>query len=220
MKRKLLNKICPALVALLAVSLTPAEAQIGDYNGKAFKYELFGTPQEIPGKLLCAYYDLGGEGVAYHETTPQNMGSGKLNPANGTILNEFRINEGVDVSYTKAGMDDTDKNTATPAIGLLYVGWTEPGEWLNYTVSVKQTGSYSINFLCSAAQDGAISLSMDGKDLGGLLNIPSTTSPHIWTRLDNLATVALTQGTHVISLFTQKTGGMNYAWFDFIKVNN
>jgi len=25
-------------------------------------------PQKIPGKLQCAYYDFGGEGIAYHDT--------------------------------------------------------------------------------------------------------------------------------------------------------
>jgi hypothetical protein len=43
----------------------------------------------------------GWEGVAYHDTDPQNHGSGELNPADGTYLNEFRIHEGVDTSYTK-----------------------------------------------------------------------------------------------------------------------
>src|ERR1039458_4549689 len=60
-----------------------------------------GGPQKIPGKVLCAYYDLGGEGVAYHDSDPKNHGSGELNPADGTYLNEFRIHEGVDTSYTK-----------------------------------------------------------------------------------------------------------------------
>jgi len=48
-------------------------------------------PQKIPGQVLCAYYDLGGEGVAYHDSNPQNQGSRELNPADGTYLNEFRI---------------------------------------------------------------------------------------------------------------------------------
>jgi len=60
-----------------------------------------GGPQQIPDKVLCAYYDLGGEGVAYHDTDPKNHGSGELNTAYGTYLNEFRIHEGVDTSYTK-----------------------------------------------------------------------------------------------------------------------
>ena len=45
-----------------------------------------GGPQKIPGQVLCAYYDLGGEGIAYHDSDPQNHGSGELNPADGTYL--------------------------------------------------------------------------------------------------------------------------------------
>src|ERR1700752_2036092 len=60
-----------------------------------------GGPQKIPGRVQCAYYDLGGEGVAYHDSDSTNQGSGTLNPADGSYLNEFRIHEGVDTSYTK-----------------------------------------------------------------------------------------------------------------------
>jgi len=57
--------------------------------------------QQIPGRVECEYYNEGGEGVAYHDSDSINNGSGKLNPANGTYLNEFRMKEGVDISYTK-----------------------------------------------------------------------------------------------------------------------
>src|SRR5277367_3304056 len=86
-----------------------------------------GGPQKIPGRVLCAYYDLGGEGVAYHDTDPQNHGSGELNPADGTYLNEFRIHEGVDTSYTKFlrkpdPIDDNPYDKVVPPADLLYVG--------------------------------------------------------------------------------------------------
>jgi hypothetical protein len=48
-----------------------------------------------------AYYDLGEEGIAYHDFDSKNNGSGTLNPADGSYQNEFRIQEGVDISYTK-----------------------------------------------------------------------------------------------------------------------
>jgi hypothetical protein len=57
-------------------------------------------PQKMPGRVLCAYYDLGGEGVAYHDSDPQNHGSGELDPPDGSYPNEFRIHEGVDTSYS------------------------------------------------------------------------------------------------------------------------
>ena len=66
------------------------------------------TVQKIPGKVQCEFYDLGGEGQAYHDSDSINNGSGKLNPANGSFLNEFRMNEGVDISYTKSNLIDNN----------------------------------------------------------------------------------------------------------------
>jgi len=39
--------------------------------------------QRIPGKLKCAFYDRGGEGVAYHDSDRRNNGSGGLNKGPG-----------------------------------------------------------------------------------------------------------------------------------------
>jgi len=110
-----------------------------------------GGPQKIPGRVLCACYNLGGEGVAYHDTDPQNHGSGELNPDDGTYLNEFRIHVGVDTSYTKFQRKpdpiDNPFNKIVPPADLLYVGWTEPGEWFNVTVDVTHAGTYAADFL-------------------------------------------------------------------------
>ena len=79
---------------------------LASYKGTPYHDSKYlGGAQAIPGKVTCAYYDLGGEGVAYHDSDAKNNGSGALNPANGTYLNEFRMNEGVDTSYTKMGLD-------------------------------------------------------------------------------------------------------------------
>ena len=61
--------------------------------GQSYQDRYKGTPyqdsrykrgaQAIPGRVECAYYDLGGEGVAYHDTDAKNNGSGGLNPADG-----------------------------------------------------------------------------------------------------------------------------------------
>src|ERR1700734_3041444 len=79
-----------------------ATAYLKDYRGKPFQDSRYQRgAQEIPGHVQCAYYDLGGEGVAYHTADTVNHGSGALNPADGTYLNEFRMKEGVSTSYTK-----------------------------------------------------------------------------------------------------------------------
>ena len=56
--------------------------QTSQYQGKPFHDSVYkGGPQLIPGKVYCAYYDSGGEGIAYHDTDAKNNGSGGLNPA-------------------------------------------------------------------------------------------------------------------------------------------
>ena len=38
------------------------------YKGEPYHDSRYSAgPQKIPGRVLCAYYDLGGEAVAYHD---------------------------------------------------------------------------------------------------------------------------------------------------------
>lgn len=188
------------------------------YQGRPYEDERHeGKPQIIPGKVMCAYYDLGGEGVAYHDTIEENQGNGKLNPPNGEYRNEFRMNESVDISYIKPDFDHTDDNFARPDLEWFYVGWTEEGEWLNYTVDVRRSGDYQVDFFCSARYDGGISISIDGVDKTGEIFIPTTTHPHIWNHLTNIAVMNLEAGIHVLTLKTVRTGLMNYAYLEFIR---
>jgi hypothetical protein len=87
------------LACIIAASIWPttafSQSFLSQCKGSPYHDTRYcGGPQKIPGKVLCAYYDLGGEGVAYHDTDPKNHGSGELNPADGTYLNEFRILRG------------------------------------------------------------------------------------------------------------------------------
>ena len=101
-----------------------ATAYLKDYQGNPFQDSRYhGGAQKIPGRVQCAYYDVGGEGVAYHTADTVNHGSGALNPADGTYLNEFRMKEGVDISYTKThNIDDNPYNKVPRTMDKLYVG--------------------------------------------------------------------------------------------------
>ena len=97
-----------AICSLLIVGCVPNYIS-KSYHGEAWK------KQTIPGKIECEWYDKGGESVAYHDSDAINNGSGKLNPANGSFLNEFRMKEGVDISYTKpGGIDDNSYSNVSP----------------------------------------------------------------------------------------------------------
>lgn len=88
-----------------------------------------GGIQKIPGKLQCEYYNLGGEGIAYHDTDSTNSGSGKLNKGTD-YLTTFRINKAVDISFTKYhdSIDNSKFNIVQQKKDQFYLGWTEPGE--------------------------------------------------------------------------------------------
>jgi len=219
MKTKLIA--AGAGLALAAIATGRAsEGWLAVYKGTPYD-----RPAEIPGRIECENYDRGGEGVAYHDTDAANHGSGELNPANGNPLNEYRQHEGVDISYTKTGgIDDNPFSQPQPAAGSLYVGWTVPGEWLNYTVEVKTAGRYVIALPYTANGDGEISLTLDGDRPLANLAIPSThhekeTVPwrqwHHWARLEKAASVFLPAGRHVLTLRIEKNGNMNLDRLEF-----
>jgi len=217
-----------ALMVFASFALNHSYSQ--RYAGKPFKDSLHLDIQTIPGRLQCALYDLGGEGVAYHDIDSINQGSGKLNPADGTYLNEFRMKEGVDISYTKfrePPIDNNAYNLVMPPKDQLYVGWTSPGEWIKYTVFVKKTGTYTIDIMYTASQGGKISISVNDMDATGVVDMPSTyvkDDPihwrqwHHWSYLKDFAKVKLNKGIQIFTLYTRETGQMNYAYFDFSPV--
>jgi hypothetical protein len=221
-------------ICLIATSMSVATAFsqsfLSQYKGLPYhdgRYQ--GGPQKIPGRVLCAYYHLGGEAVAYHDSDPQNHGSGELNPADGTYLNEFRIHEGVDTSYTKFNrkpdpIDDNPFDKIAPPPDLLYVGWTEPREWFNITVEVARVGTYAADFLYTSNRGGTISVDVNGKDATGPLQIRSTYDPsdplawrqwHHWNLATQLFNVRLNKGKNVLTVRILTDGNMNLAYFDF-----
>jgi hypothetical protein len=201
---------------------------IGEYKGKPyFDAVCHSGPQIIPGKLQCEFYDIGGEGIAFHDSDSINSGSGRLNPADGSYLNQFRINEPVDISYTKfrdPAIDNNPYNLVEPEKDQLYVGWTLPGEWTKYTVIVKKSGIYQIGIMYTSNQNGKISLSVNDKDVSGTVSIPSTFVKedsiawrqwHHWNYIDTIARIKLEKGLQTLTLHTVEIGQMNYDYINF-----
>ena len=216
------------LAALLAGCSTANYSHVPvDYSGFAFRDAAHPVaPQRIPGKVYCALYDVGGEGISCHDTTPTNLGSGGLNPANGTYLNVFRMNEEVDISYVKFfdNIDNNPYDKVFPPDKMFYVGWTEPGEWFNLTVNVAEEGSYAIDLLYTSHQGGTIGLDLNGEKLCGPLTIESTATPadalawrqwHHWNLAKDLARVKLPMGTSVLTVRVLTEGQMNLGYLDF-----
>jgi hypothetical protein len=175
--------------------------------------------QRIPGIVQCALFDLGGEGVAYHDSDAVNHGSGELNaeplhqrPHAGPYVWGFRKDEGVDVSYVKDFADLNHPNPVSPLVNQLYIGWTADGEWVNYTVDVAAPGRYEVRALYSKDAN-TLTFDVDGAHALAARLPVATENWHTWNYalIGTLAFKAA--GRHVVT-FHYGTGN-NFAFFSF-----
>ena len=145
----------------------------------------YGTPLAVPGIVEAEDFDLGGEGIAYHDTTDENQGG------------QYRTSEGVDIENCSAGGYN--------------IGFTMGGEWIKYTINVATTGLYNITSMVSSPNGGSFSLSIDDEDVSGQMNVNSG-DWQIWDAV-TVNSVLLEAGTHVLTFHT--TGNMNVDKFIF-----
>lgn len=226
MKSKILQSLIFFTILLCFACRT--NQKTGSYTGTPFSDSVYKSgPQTIPGKLQCEYYDLGGEGIAFHDSDSINSGSGKLNPADGSYLNEFRMNEAVDISYTKfrnPAIDNSPYNFVEPVKDQFYIGWTTPGEWTRYTVKVEKSGIYILGLMYTSNQNGKISISVNDIDRTGPLPVTSTFAAadsipwrqwHHWNYIDSIASIELKKGLQTITIRTVDIGQMNYDYINF-----
>lgn len=146
-----------------------------------------GTPYSehaslIPGIIEVEDYDRGGQGKAYSDSEVMNNG------------NAYRKDEGVDVEMNSPGNYN--------------VGWTNGGEWLEYTVNVAENSIYTIKTVAASPNNNSsIRYKLDGSDITGSVVIPNTGG---WQNYRTVSTkgISLDAGTHILQLF-EETGGFN-----------
>jgi hypothetical protein len=149
------------------------------------------TPAFLPGTVEAEDYDLGGQGVAYNDANPNNNGGA------------YRPGEGVDLE----GATDT---------GLGFdVGWTAPGEWLEYAVDVT-AGFYDIEVrVASDSSGGMLHIEFDGVDRTGPVTIPATGGWQNWTTV-RAEGVTLDAGVQTMRL-AMDTDGFNVNWIAVVE---
>lgn len=111
-----------------------------------------GTPWNIPqDKILVVQFDNGGPEISCHDNEIEMQGG-----------NNFRPGTGVETENSNNG----DGN----------IGYTNTGEWLEYTVNVQETGVYAMSARLASAGGGALRIYLNGEDKTGSLPIISTGS--------------------------------------------
>lgn len=154
------------------------------YSGfKAYNpRETFKEVIEIPGTLQAENFDKGAEGMTYHDSDNNNEGT-------SAYRND---SEGVDIVTGNGGYA---------------IGYTSQGEWLEYTVNVKEAGIYSYDAtVSSGATNSSISLSLSNKDglvpLTDAIPVPCVQSNN-WENYRNVhgrLLIPLEEGQQVIRL--------------------
>ncbi len=169
------------------------------YGYSIYELEVYGTAVvvqspyngviAIPGTVQAENYDLGGEGVAYHDTETANQGGA------------YRT-DGVDVQTTT---DD----------GAGYnVGYIAAGEWLEYTTNVTAAGNYDILMRVAATAAGStFHIELGGVNITGAVTVPNTTGWQTWQTV-TLKNVALTAGQKVLRV-AMDGGSFNLNYITF-----
>ncbi|HEY2242109.1 MAG TPA: glycoside hydrolase family 3 C-terminal domain-containing protein, partial [Streptosporangiaceae bacterium] len=150
-----------------------------------------GTPAPVPGTIQVANYDTGGQGVAYN-----------VSSSNGSA-NSYR-SDGVDLEST------ADTQDTSAAGGAYDMGWTNAGQWFNYTVNVATSGVYTVSFRVASPYgitDALHVASSSGTNLSGPVAVPNTGSYETWATVT--ASVTLPAGTQTLTI-DQDANGWNF----------
>jgi len=149
-----------------------ADQQYFDLNS----IRIIATP---PISFEAENFDLGGEGVAYHDNIPGNAGG------------QYRMSEDVDI------IASTD-----PEGGGYVVNNFETGEWLAYTINVASSAQYDIELRASNGNwspPPRFHIEIDGVNVTGSVFVPNTGG---WSNFQWVGKqgVPLTAGRHVLKI--------------------
>jgi hypothetical protein len=208
-------------VIMVCLCVAALHAQIpAGYKGTPFHDSVYTQgAQCIPGRVELAYYDFGGEGVAYHDTSAINEGaalnhtSAHWRPGVSKRIAFFRENEGVDISYTKDWADFNHPNKVDPAVNQLYIGWQADNEWTNYTVDIKAPGRYKI-ITVYGNHDNGTTLWLNNQFATKLVLPEATGNWHNWTQATVGEIVFPVTGLNLLTLKYNR--GSNLAYLDFV----
>jgi len=145
--------------------------------------------------LQAENYDRGGEGYAFHDTTPT-------------------VNTGG--AYRTGALDGVDVKLINGTSNLYRLGDTFAGEWIEYTVNIAQAGNYKIDFRLSQTDPNAkLHAELDGASIASI-TVPDTNNFSVFSTVSR--TVALPAGRHVFRLaFDQAAKSGTVAGVDWIK---
>ncbi|WP_333597076.1 cellulase family glycosylhydrolase [Chryseobacterium flavum] len=169
--------------------------QVTDPSTKPFKNH------QVPGRVFASDYDLGRMGSAYLDKDFINLWVS--DPAKRSEWNSGQQmrNDGVDIYKCN------DKVT-----NQYYVGKTETGEWLQYTVHAKEDKNYIFDIRYSSASTGKIRIETASKEVLASVSLNSTGGNESWKTIST-PNIRLQKGENKIRIYFEE-GGANLNYFE------
>lgn len=132
---------------------------------------------ELPGTIEAENFDKSGEGATFHDSDSKDEGKSGYRSDN----------EGVDIVTGNGGYA---------------IGYTAAGEWLEYSVNVKSSGTYDyVATVSSGADNSAFKISLvkeEGETVLSTVSVPNTGSWDTYTTVSGTLGKGLGTGTHIL----------------------
>lgn len=169
--------------------------QTKDHSTKAFKNH------QVPGRIFASEYDLGLMNSAYSDKDFINLWVSDPNKRSEWNSGHQMRNDGVDIYQCN------DKIT-----NQYYVGKTEAGEWIQYTINAKADKIYTFDIRYSANKDSKIRIEdASGKQLA-IVSLLSTGGNDVWKTFIAKG-ISLKKGENKIR-FVFENDGVNLNYFE------
>lgn len=160
---------------------------------------------EVPGVVHLSDFDLGRIGKAYHD-----LDSGTFHVSNGGTYTAW--NQGW--SYRNDAVDIELANDADENSNDYNIGWTQTGEWMQYTLDVDSSAAYNITLrYATSASTSKIKLLANGSAITSDVSLASTGGMKTWGN-KILSDVVLYKGSNKLR-FHFVTGGANVGFLKF-----
>ncbi|MGB5321120.1 cellulase family glycosylhydrolase, partial [Lutimonas sp.] len=147
------------------------------------------SQQKIPGTIHMSEYDMGKNNFAYYDIDAANY---------QLSTNQFQAwNSGW--TYRNDGVD-IEKNTDDVNSNGYHVGFTNKGEWINYTVQIEESAVYKLEArIAGENAGGQFHISVNGE---AITTAQTTEATGGWSTFatHTINDVALEEGTQVITL--------------------
>ena len=150
-----------------------------------------GTPSAIPGKIQAEDYDKGGHNKAFYDNDRANQGGA------------YREDE---VDIVALDSADTSKGYA--------IGYTQDGEWVEYTVNNQIASEYTIVLnVATASENVGVKFYIDDKEITDVIKAPQGEDWNTYSEV-KAQTKEIPKGEHVLKM--EIVGDyVNVDWFKF-----